>query len=63
MKYHGVYMYFTDPHRKCFIVKLALSKRTYLLLVLPHEGTNLQDIEKQLRSDIISKWNQLLKEK
>ncbi|XP_056617109.1 angiotensinogen [Triplophysa dalaica] len=62
MKYHGVYMYFTDPHRKCFIVKLGLSKRTYLLLVLPHEGTNLQHIEKQLRSDIISKWDKHLKE-
>lgn len=33
-----------------------------MLLVLPHEGSNLQDIESKLPKDIISDWVQNLSE-
>ncbi|XP_030627704.1 angiotensinogen [Chanos chanos] len=64
MTHTGHYMYLDDEGRKCTVVKLGLSKRTYMLLVLPHEGASLQDIEKQqLTAEVISKWYQHLKER
>ncbi|KAI4896587.1 hypothetical protein NFI96_018215, partial [Prochilodus magdalenae] len=63
MTHSGDYMYLNDPGRKCSVVKLGLSKRTYMLLVLPHEGARLQDIENQLLTAVISTWNSHLKER
>ncbi|KAL2083697.1 hypothetical protein ACEWY4_021470 [Coilia grayii] len=60
MTHTGKYEYFDDKAKKCTVVKLALSKRAYMLLVLPHEGTNAQDIE--LQHNDISTWYQNLKE-
>ncbi|XP_052007335.1 angiotensinogen-like [Xyrauchen texanus] len=63
MMHTGDYLYFNDAGRKCSIVKLGLSKRTYMLLVLPHEGASLQDFEKQHLTQVISTWHKHLKEK
>lgn len=62
MTHTGQYRYLNDKGRRCTVVKLALSKRAYMLLVLPHEGASLSHIEAQLRSDVISGWYQHLKE-
>lgn len=48
--------------RRCTVVKLSLSKRSYMLLVLPHEGANLHDIESKLRTDVMSDWHVSLRE-
>ncbi|KAL7878075.1 hypothetical protein SRHO_G00047180 [Serrasalmus rhombeus] len=63
MTHTGNYMHLNDPGRKCSVVKLSLSKRTYMLLVLPHEGARLQDIENQLLTNVISTWNNHLKKR
>lgn len=47
---------------RCTIVKLPLSKRSSMLLVLPHEGTNLHNVESKLPKNIISDWIQNLQE-
>ncbi|XP_067242310.1 angiotensinogen [Chanodichthys erythropterus] len=62
MMHTGDYMYLNDAGRKCSVVKLGLSKRTYMLLALPHEGASLQDIEKHLLT-VIPTWHRHLKEK
>uniref|UniRef100_A0AAX7SJ05 Angiotensinogen n=1 Tax=Astatotilapia calliptera TaxID=8154 RepID=A0AAX7SJ05_ASTCA len=62
MTHTGQYHYFNDKARQCTIVKLSLSKRSYMLLVLPHEGVKLGDVESKLRTDIISDWHQNLQE-
>uniref|UniRef100_A0A3P8SBH0 Angiotensinogen n=1 Tax=Amphiprion percula TaxID=161767 RepID=A0A3P8SBH0_AMPPE len=62
MTHTGRYHYFNDKVRRCTVVKLSLSKRSYMLLVLPHEGTNLHDIESKLLTDVISGWYQNLQE-
>ncbi|XP_039857202.1 angiotensinogen [Simochromis diagramma] len=62
MTHTGQYHYFNDKARRCTIVKLSLSKRSYMLLVLPHEGVKLIDVESKLRTDIISDWHQNLQE-
>ncbi|GAA6096399.1 angiotensinogen [Tachysurus ichikawai] len=59
----GDYMHLSDPDKKCTVIKLGLSKQTYMLLVLPNEGTRLQEIENQLKTDTISTWHGHLKEK
>lgn len=46
----------TTQMRRCKVVKLPLSKRSYMLLVLPQEGANLIDIESRLRVDVMSDW-------
>lgn len=61
MTHTGDYMHFRDPDKKCTVVKLGLSKQTYMLLVLPSEGNQLQNIENQLRRDTISTWHEHLK--
>lgn len=48
--------------QRCTVVKLSLSKRSYMLLVLPHEGANLRDIESKLRTDVMSAWHENLQE-
>uniref|UniRef100_W5KQD6 Angiotensinogen n=1 Tax=Astyanax mexicanus TaxID=7994 RepID=W5KQD6_ASTMX len=63
MTHTGNYMHLNDPGRKCSVVKLTLSKRTYMLLVLPHEGAKLQDIENHQLTQVISTWNKELKER
>ncbi|XP_062852329.1 angiotensinogen [Trichomycterus rosablanca] len=63
MTHAGDYMHLSDPGRKCSVVKLGLSKRTYMLLVLPHEGVRLQDIENQLLTEVLSTWNRHLKKR
>uniref|UniRef100_A0A667XLW5 Angiotensinogen n=1 Tax=Myripristis murdjan TaxID=586833 RepID=A0A667XLW5_9TELE len=62
MTHTGQYHYLNDKMRQCTVVKLPLSKRSYMLLVLPHEGASLHNIETHLRSDIISEWHKNLKE-
>ncbi|CAM4726933.1 unnamed protein product [Leuciscus chuanchicus] len=62
MMHTGDYMFLNDTVRKCSVVKLGLSKRTYMLLALPHEGASLQLIEKQLLT-VIPQWHRHLKEK
>lgn len=47
---------------RCTVVKLPLSKRSSMLLVLPHQGSNLHDIESELPKNIISDWVQNLSE-
>ncbi|KAI1896567.1 hypothetical protein AGOR_G00096100 [Albula goreensis] len=58
----GNFKYLNDKGRKCMVLKLPLNKRTYMLLVLPHEGAHLDHIEAILTADVISIWHQYLKE-
>lgn len=37
-------------------MRLPLSKRSHMLLVLPHEEAKLSDIESRLRIDVLSDW-------
>ncbi|XP_036402019.1 angiotensinogen-like [Megalops cyprinoides] len=62
MTHTGNYKYLDDRGRKCTVVKLPLSNKAYMLLVLPHEGTHLDHIENQLTAQLISDWSQHLKE-
>lgn len=62
MTHTGQYYYLNDKVRRCTVVKLSLSTRSYMLLVLPHEGTNLQDIESKLLSGVMSRWYESLQE-
>ncbi|XP_037637218.1 angiotensinogen [Sebastes umbrosus] len=62
MTHTGQYHYLNDKVRRCTVVKLSLSKRSYMLLVLPHEGANLHDIVSKLLTDDMSKWHQNLQE-
>uniref|UniRef100_A0A8C6WT78 Angiotensinogen n=1 Tax=Neogobius melanostomus TaxID=47308 RepID=A0A8C6WT78_9GOBI len=62
MTHTGPYHYLNDKVRRCTVVKLSLSKRSYMLLVLPHEGTTLQNIESNLRTQVMSSWNEKLQE-
>ncbi|GAA6229650.1 angiotensinogen [Lates japonicus] len=61
MTHTGQYHYLNDKVRRCTVVKLSLSKRSYMLLVLPHEGANLHDIESRLHTDM-SDWHQSFQE-
>nr|BAZ91802.1 angiotensinogen [Periophthalmus modestus] len=61
MMHTGPYHYLNDKVRRCTVVKLSLSKRSYMLLVLPHEGTSLGEIESKLLT-VISYWNENLQE-
>ncbi|XP_077437482.1 angiotensinogen [Vanacampus margaritifer] len=58
----GLFHYFNDKARKCTVVKLSLSKRSDMLLVLPHEGANLHHVEAKLRTQIMSEWCNSLQE-
>ncbi|XP_042358749.1 angiotensinogen [Plectropomus leopardus] len=62
MTHTGQYYYLNDKVRQCTVVKLSLSKRSYMLLVLPHEGANLHEIESKLLTDVMSGWYQSLQE-
>ncbi|XP_034538582.1 angiotensinogen [Notolabrus celidotus] len=62
MTHTGQYHYLNDKVRRCKVVKLSLSKRSYMMLVLPHEGASLQDIESKLLTDAMSDWYQNLQE-
>ncbi|XP_039994530.1 angiotensinogen [Xiphias gladius] len=62
MTHTGQYHYLNDKVRQCTVVKLSLSKQSYMLLVLPHEGANVRDIESKLRTDLMSNWHQSLQE-
>ncbi|KAG7462964.1 hypothetical protein MATL_G00190260 [Megalops atlanticus] len=64
MTHTGNYKYLDDKGRKCTVVKLPLSNKAHMLLVLPHEGTHLDHIENQISDQIslISDWSQHLKE-
>lgn len=52
---------FTMKMQRCTVVKLSLSKRSYMLLVLPHEGTSLHEIETKLLT-YMSAWQHGLRE-
>ncbi|KAM8852888.1 angiotensinogen [Synchiropus picturatus] len=58
----GQFHYLNDKMRRCTVVKLSLSKRSYMLLVLPHEGVDLQQIESKLLTDVMSGWHESLQE-
>ncbi|XP_075932010.1 angiotensinogen [Anarhichas minor] len=62
MTHTGQYHYLNDKVRRCTVVKLSLSKRSYMLLVLPHEGSNLHDIESKLLTGVMSEWYQSFQE-
>ncbi|XP_047458539.1 angiotensinogen [Mugil cephalus] len=62
MTHTGQYHYLNDKVRRCTVVKLSLSKRSYMLLALPHEGASLSDIESKLRTDVMSGWYESLQE-
>ncbi|XP_070772461.1 angiotensinogen [Enoplosus armatus] len=62
MTHTGQYHYLNDKVRRCTVVKLSLSKRSFMLLVLPHEGANLHDLESKLRTDVMYDWHQSLQE-
>ncbi|XP_053292267.1 angiotensinogen [Pleuronectes platessa] len=62
MTHTGQFRYLNDEMRRCTVVKLCLSKRSYMLLVLPHEGTKLHDIESQLLKNVMSDWHESLQE-
>lgn len=47
---------------KCTVVKVSLSKQSYILLVLPHEGVNLSDIESKRYTELMDRWYQNLQE-
>ena len=59
---HLYFSFLTLKVRRCTVVKLSLSKRSYMLLVLPHEGASLHDIELKLLADVMSDWHQSLQE-
>ncbi|KAJ8359948.1 hypothetical protein SKAU_G00164730 [Synaphobranchus kaupii] len=61
MTHTGKYSYLDDKRMKCTVLKLALSRHAYMLLVLPYEGAHLDHIEKQLTARI-SDWSHHLKE-
>lgn len=50
---------FTMKMQRCTVVKLPLSKQSYMLLVLPHEGASLQDVEAKLLT-YMSGWQHRL---
>ncbi|KAM9809053.1 angiotensinogen [Syngnathus typhle] len=58
----ALYSYFNDMDRNCTVVKLSLSKRSYMLLVLPQEGASLHDIEAKLLTEVMSSWSHSLQE-
>ncbi|XP_003963811.1 angiotensinogen [Takifugu rubripes] len=62
MTHTGQYHYLNDKVHRCTIVKLPLSKRSSMLLVLPHERTDLHNVESKLPKNIISDWIQNLSE-
>ncbi|KAK5854183.1 hypothetical protein PBY51_015275 [Eleginops maclovinus] len=62
MIHTGQYQYYNDQVQRCTVVKLSLSKRSYMLLVLPHEGVKMQDIESKLLTDVMSGWHESLQE-
>ncbi|KAG9344336.1 hypothetical protein JZ751_011005, partial [Albula glossodonta] len=62
MTHTGNYKHLNDKTRNCMVLKLPLSGRAYMLLVLPHEGTHLGPVEDQLTAELISTWSQHLKE-
>ncbi|KAL6102013.1 agt [Pungitius sinensis] len=62
MTHTGRYPYLDDKVLQCTVVKLSLSKRSYMLLVLPHEGADLHKIESKLLTKVFSGWHQGLQE-
>ncbi|XP_077469011.1 angiotensinogen [Stigmatopora argus] len=62
MTHTAIYQHFNDKVRRCTVIKLALSKRSYMLVVLPHEGANVHDIEVKLRTDVVNSWAHSLQE-
>ncbi|XP_061767663.1 angiotensinogen isoform X1 [Nerophis ophidion] len=56
MTHVGLHRYFHDKVRGCTVIKLALSERSYMLVVLPDHDVNLHDIQAKLRTDVISSW-------
>ncbi|XP_026211414.1 angiotensinogen [Anabas testudineus] len=59
MTHTGHYHYLNDKMQRCTVVKLPLSKQSYMLLVLPHEGASLQDVEAKLLT-YMSGWQHRL---
>ncbi|MBN3309313.1 ANGT protein, partial [Amia calva] len=57
MSRQGVYGFLNDKGNKCTIVKLPLSKKAFVLLVLPYEGTDLDHVESILSGGLISLWH------
>ncbi|XP_041644818.1 angiotensinogen [Cheilinus undulatus] len=62
MTHTGRYHYLNDKVNRCTVVKLSLSRRSHMLIVLPHEGSNLHNIESKLLTDVMSDWYERLHE-
>ncbi|XP_026165274.1 angiotensinogen [Mastacembelus armatus] len=62
MTHTGHYNYTKDEVRRCTVVKLPLSKQFKMLLVLPHDGPSLHELESKLNTESITDWNQNLQE-
>ncbi|XP_017287498.1 angiotensinogen [Kryptolebias marmoratus] len=58
----GHYHYMNDKMNKCTVVKLSLNKQSYILLVLPHEGVRLSDIESKRFTNLMERWHPNLQE-
>ncbi|XP_041108742.1 angiotensinogen isoform X2 [Polyodon spathula] len=63
MSQSGVFQYFSDGNRNCFVIKLPFSKKAYMLLVRSIKGTDLNHIEALLTSNVISEWQHKLKKR
>ncbi|XP_068597528.1 angiotensinogen [Brachionichthys hirsutus] len=62
MTHTGLYYYLSDAASRCTVVKLPLSTQSYMLLVLPDQGSKLHTLESKLLYDVLSNWHQNLQE-
>ncbi|XP_037542179.1 angiotensinogen [Nematolebias whitei] len=53
----GHFDYLNDKANKCTVVKVSLSKQSYIVLVLPHEGVSLSDIESKRFTKLMDTWH------
>nr|XP_015800308.2 angiotensinogen [Nothobranchius furzeri] len=58
----GLYHHLNDKVNRCVVVKLSLSEHSYMLLVLPHEGVPISEVEFKLLTNLMTRWHQNLQE-
>ncbi|XP_015240685.1 PREDICTED: angiotensinogen [Cyprinodon variegatus] len=56
------YHYLNDKVNRCTVVKLSLSKKSYMLLILPHKGNTLDHVESKLLTNLMHGWHRNLQE-
>ncbi|XP_012719486.3 angiotensinogen [Fundulus heteroclitus] len=56
------YHYLDDKVKKCTVVKLPLSNQSHMLLILPHDGATLGQIEARLLTNLMADWHKNLQE-